>query len=437
MLLSLLLACTLCLPAYASVEGSDVVCGQTVDASGLSSEDCPDIDATQATVVTSTGEVLFARDAQSAVKIASITKVMTAIVALENASLDTTVTVDADAATVGESSAGLLEGDTMSLETALYALMVPSGNDAAIAIAKSVGEVMCGSADGAYDAFVAAMNAKAAELGCADTVYTNPHGLDFGDYEGEALHSTASDVAGVVSYAMKNDTFRTIVGGGSTTITVTSSDGSARNVDLESTDELLEVYEGMCGVKTGTTDYAGYCFAGAASRDVAELYTVVLGDDSSDGRFIDTETLLNWAYAHYAEKKLVNSTEYVEYNGSSVPVVAHVAHNGWCDASINATVADPDLAVTIFDLYGDVDQICDFATVEGDVHAGDVLGTITFYQAGETIATTDVIACDDQVAPNFFQGIGVAVDRFLRGMQGEPTVATTEFFNSVDAIYDK
>ena len=88
------------------------------------------------------GTVYFSRDASEPVKIASITKVMTAIVALENASLDTVVTVDEEAATVGESSAGLLQGDSMDLQTALYALMVPSGNDAAVAIAKCVGPLL-------------------------------------------------------------------------------------------------------------------------------------------------------------------------------------------------------------------------------------------------------------------------------------------------------
>ena len=96
-------------------------------------------------LVGSDGTVYFSRDVNAEVKIASLTKIMTAVVALENAPLDLIVTVDNEAATVGESSAGLLEGDTMSLETALYALMVPSGNDAGIAIAKSVGAHMSGA----------------------------------------------------------------------------------------------------------------------------------------------------------------------------------------------------------------------------------------------------------------------------------------------------
>ena len=149
-------------PALADVRKADVVYGQTVDARGLSVAQCPNIDAEYALVMDADGTVYFERNATSPTQIASITKVMTAIVALDAVasgavSLDSTVTVSAAAAAVGESSAGLQEGDAMPLEVALKALLVPSGNDAAVAIAETVG--------GSEDAFVAAMNAKAAELG--------------------------------------------------------------------------------------------------------------------------------------------------------------------------------------------------------------------------------------------------------------------------------
>ncbi|MFR4803339.1 MAG: D-alanyl-D-alanine carboxypeptidase family protein [Eggerthellaceae bacterium] len=186
---------------------TDEIVSEPISSSGITAALCPDIQAENALLV-SEDEPYFARCLR--VKIASITKVMTAIVALENASLDTVVTVDEEAATVGESSAGL-QGDSMDLQTALYALMVPSGNDAAVAIAKCVGPLLP-SYDGtnALEVFVAAMNEKAEELGCSDTLYSNPHGLDADGYESDA-HSTAADVGIVVSYAMENDLFREIV----------------------------------------------------------------------------------------------------------------------------------------------------------------------------------------------------------------------------------
>ena len=423
--------------AFAEVLESDEIGNKTVAARGLSADACPDIGATHAILVGSDGTVYFSRDVNAEVKIASLTKIMTAVVALENAPLDLTVTVDNEAATVGESSAGLLEGDTMSLETALYALMVPSGNDAGIAIAKSVGAHMSGDAATGYDTFIAAMNAKAADLGMSHSVYTNPHGLDFDAFGDEDLHSSARDVATLVSYAMQNDTFRGIVDAGSTTITVTSADGTARNVALQTTDELMGVYDGICGVKTGTTDDAGYCFAGAVSRDAGELYSVVLDSPSSDERFSDTVALMDWAYANIAQRSLVNSDQYVEYLGAHVPLVAKVAHNDWVDVAVDATVADPDLSANVFAAFGPVQAKATFNELSGDVHAGDVIGSLVFMQDDNQIAQTDIIAAEDVAAPNFFQGIGVGFDRWIHSIQHQPTVAETQECYYTQALSDR
>ena len=234
-LLACALACALALsgaawtaPAFADVRKADVVYGQTVDARGLAVAQCPSIDAEYAMVMGADGTVYFERNAQSPTQIASITKIMTGVVALDAVedgllSLDSPVTVSAAAAAVGESSAGLQEGDVMNLDAALKALLVPSGNDAAVAIAETIGALMEPGTSDPEAVFVNAMNAKAQELGCTDTVYDNPHGLDFDAYAGD-LHSTAADVAKVVQYAMTNDTFRAAVGGGSTTIQVTIFD---------------------------------------------------------------------------------------------------------------------------------------------------------------------------------------------------------------------
>ncbi len=175
------------------------------------------------------------------------------------------ITVSDKAGTTIGSSAQLRPGDTMSLKTALQGLLVPSGNDAAVAIAETVGARLVTDAQPDPEgAFVDAMNAKAAEIGCTDTLFTNPHGLDSDGYESDA-HSTAHDVAKMTAYAMQNDTFRSIVGGGDVTVTVTQKDGTQRAITLISTDELLGVYDGMVGVKTGTGDVALNCFAGACA----------------------------------------------------------------------------------------------------------------------------------------------------------------------------
>lgn len=153
----------------------------------------PDIQAQNAIVVAQDGTVYYERDADTEVKIASITKIMTAIVTLENTSGSEELTVDNRAATVGESSAGLLEGDRLTVSDCLKALMIPSGNDAALALATYVGGKIDPASSDPYATFIEAMNSTAAELGMEHTVFENPHGLDFSGWEGD-FHSTARDV---------------------------------------------------------------------------------------------------------------------------------------------------------------------------------------------------------------------------------------------------
>ena len=393
--------------AYADVRKADIVMGETVDARGLAVAQCPNIDAERAIVVDTDGTVYFERNADDAACIASVTKIMTGVVALDAVasgltSLDSTITVSADAAAVGESSAGLQEGDTMTLKTALYALLVPSGNDAAIAIAESVGAALrsSGTASGAADvkAFVAQMNATAQKLGCTNTVYENPHGLDFDQYNGN-LHSSAADQAKVVAYAMTNPTFRSVVGGGSTTITVKRG-GSSVDVFLETTDGFFDINDDAIGVKTGYTEKAGASFAGAVNKDGQELYAIVLGSTSESQRFFDADELV---FEHRKSYQLANCDQNTQMNGASVPLVAQVAHDDWIDRTVPATFADPQSAVEVFDLNGNVSQTVQFNELHGSVKAGQVVGTVTFKQRNQVIATQDLVACKDVPAPNFFR----------------------------------
>lgn len=447
-LLACVLACTLALSgvalplsAYADVRKADVVYGQTVDARGLSVAQSPSIDAEYAMVMGADGTVYFERNAQSPTKIASITKIMTGVVALDAVanglvSLDSSITVSAAAASVGESSAGLQEGDVMKLDAALKALLVPSGNDAAVAIAETVGALMEPGASDPQAVFVAAMNTKAQELGCIDTVYENPHGLDFDAYEG-ALHSTAADVAKVVQYAMTNDTFRAAVGGGSTTIQVTRADGTKADIYLETTDGFFDIYEYAVGVKTGVTLLAGPSFAGAANKDGRELYAIVINSSSEAQRFKDAENLCEWVYTHEISYQLANSPETTTLNGIEVPVAAEVAHAGWIDTTVKATLRDPAAAVTIFDLNGNVSQSLEFDELTGNVKEGDKVGTITFKQRNAVIATMDLVACEDVDAPNFFEGVGVWWDRLFRGFSGAQQVAQSITLNETPLVVDK
>lgn len=431
--------------AYADVRKADVIYGVSVDSRGLSVAQCPSIDAEYALVMDSEGTVYFERNAADSTQIASITKIMTALVALESAPLDTVVTTSARAATVGESSASLAEGDTMTLEIALNALLLSSGNDAAIAIAESVGRVIAGEAalsdEDAYDVFVERMNTRAAELGCTDTVFENPHGLDDGIWQG-SHHSCAADVGIMAQAVMKNDTFRSIVATPSTTIDVTRADGSLASLYLESTDEMLKNgFDGACGIKTGFTALAGWSFAGAANREGVEMYAIVIHSTSEAQRFTDAQTLLDWVYEHTGDYRLVNTSQTTasDVNGSfaDVPVVAEVAHTEWIDRTVKATVADPDQVIDIFDLNGNISQSVEYDELTGNVHAGDKIGTLTFKQRNSVMATVDLIAAEDVNAPDLFEGIGVWWDRLFRGFSGQSTVAESVLYNETPLVVDK
>lgn len=430
--------------ALADVRKADVVYGQTVDARGLSVSQCPSIDAERAFVMGADGTVYFERNANDPAQIASITKIMTAVVALDAvdaglASLDDTVTVSAEAAAVGESSAGLKEGDSMSLKTAITAMLVPSGNDAAVAISQAVGAKLRGaggaSGDTDEDAFVSRMNSTASDLGCTDTVYNNPHGLDFDQYAGD-LHSTASDQAKVVQHAMRNDLFRSVVSGGSTSIQVTRA-GQPTSISLQTTDGFLEISKDAIGVKTGFTDLAGESFAGATNRNGNELYAIVLDSSSEGQRFLDADTLCSWVYDHNVAYKLVNTSNTTTMSGTQVPLVADVALSAWTDKTVKATAADPNATANIFDLNGNVSQSVEYEKIDGTVHAGDKVGTITYKQRNETVATVDLIAAETVAGPNPIEAIGVWFSRLFGGFSGQQPEADSVLYNQTPLVVDK
>lgn len=430
--------------AHAEVRKSDIVMGSSVDSRGLSVAQSPSIDAKYAICMGSDGTVYYERDADTPSQIASVTKVMTGLVALRAVydgivSMDTTIAVSDEAASVGESSAGLISGDTMSLETALRALLVPSGNDAAVAIAQTVGQAMIdqglSNASDAQQAFVDEMNAEASRIGCTDTVYENPHGLDDGVFAG-SLHSTARDVAKVVKEAMGYQAFRDAVSLGDTDITVTRAGGDA-TIHLVATDQFPQYTEYAIGVKTGFTDLAGACFAGATNKNGLELYSIVLGCDDEATRFQDAATLAEWVYGHLVSYTLANSPDRIAMDGAQVPVIAEVACLDWIDKTVPATMEDPAASVELFDLNGNVSQTVEFYEPTGDVRTGDVVGHITFTQRNTIIASQDLVACESVAAPGVFERIGIFFDRLIRNFTGAEQHARSVVLNTTTLVVDK
>ena len=212
---------------------------------------------------------------------ASVTKVMTAMIVLDNASLDDVVTVPSFATEARGSSAGLVAGEEWTVYDLLVAMLVRSGNDAALTLAWHVGE-------GDIDAFVAMMNDRAAELGMDDTSFANPNGLDNEDH-----YSTANDLITLTKASLEYPVIQQIAR--IKTIKM-PADPTGKIRQVNNTNRLLGTYPGVVGLKTGDTPRADKVLLGITERSERRILTVVMG---SDDHFSDTRELVDWAYTTY------------------------------------------------------------------------------------------------------------------------------------------
>ncbi|QJX62795.1 D-alanyl-D-alanine carboxypeptidase [Niallia circulans] len=210
------------------------------------------------------GRVIFEKDAHTKRRIASITKIMTALLAVESGKLEETVTVSSNAIRTEGSSIYLQEGEKIKLEDLVYGLMLRSGNDAAVAIAETVG--------GSLDGFVYLMNQKAEEIGMKNTHFANPHGLD--DHEDH--YSTAYDMALLTRYAMNNDTYKKIAGTKSYRSESTNNEWD--RIWRNKNKLLTSLYEHSTGGKTGYTKRAKRTLVSTAEKDGVEYIAVTLND---------------------------------------------------------------------------------------------------------------------------------------------------------------
>lgn len=227
--------------------------------------------------------VIYGKNEDVKGAMASTTKIMTAIIVLENEDLDKQVEIGAKAAGTGGSRLGLSKGDKITIRDLLYGLMLRSGNDAAVALAVEV----CGTVEG----FAEVMNEKAKELGLENTNFVTPHGLDSSEH-----YTTAKELAILTDYALSNDIFKQIVSTKNYTITI---NGYAKV--LNNTNELLGVLEGVVGVKTGFTNGAGRCLVTETVRGERDIITVVLGADTKKDRTKDSIKLINYAFNNFNE----------------------------------------------------------------------------------------------------------------------------------------
>ena len=252
-----------------------------------------DVSAKSAVVIeATTGRILYQKNAHEKMPMASTTKIMTAIVAIENGNLNDTVEVGPNASGVEGSSIWLSVGEKMTLSDMLFGLMLASGNDAAVAIAEHVG--------GSVDEFVDMMNNKAHEIGAYNTHFANPNGLPTDNH-----YTTAYDLALISAYAMNNDMFREVV---KTQYKTLPWEGHEWNRVVKNKNKILWNYEGGNGVKTGFTEAAGRCLSAAAQREDMQLVSVVL---SAPDMFNDCMALMDYGFENYDNSLVVKAGELI------------------------------------------------------------------------------------------------------------------------------
>ena len=308
------------------------------------------------------GRVLYEKDADTPRPMASTTKIMTAIVALENCDVNEIIEIADEAVGVEGSSIYLQKGERMTLSDLLYALLLQSANDAAVAIAVGVG--------GSVENFARMMNEKALSLGLTSTHFENPNGLD-----ADGHVTTARELALLTAYALKNPTFAEIAA--TYKRKISGPDGTTRLVVNHN--KLLNMYDGCVGVKTGFTKKSGRCLVSAAQRESLTLVAVTL---SAPDDWHDHTALLDYGYENYRCEILCDEGGFIE----TLPVVGGVQDSLLC---VNCDY----VAATLPRDHGEITVDVQLPSmVYAPVNAGDVVGHVTYRCDGRIIGETDIKA---------------------------------------------
>ena len=335
-------------------------------------------------VEASTGTVIFEKDADSPRQVASVTKLMTLLIAFEalesgEITLDESVTVSSAAAGQEGSQALLDAGAAYPLEELLKATIVASANDAACALAERL--------SGTEEAFVARMNERAAELGLTNTVYQNCTGLP-----NSAMHTTARDVATLSCEVCKHPKYHEFA----TVWMYTLTHPSGRTTDLTNTNRLVRFYDGCDGLKTGSADVTKYCLSATAEKNGMRLIAIVLGSPASQTRFNEARAMLDYGFGSYKRyvvlhkgdllgrqvKVRLGSQEQVELAvGAGVSMLLRLGQ----EKQLSLEVEAPE-------------------QVDAPVMLGDTLGVIRVLLNGRVVAKIPAVAASDVSMPGLLEG---------------------------------
>ncbi len=334
---------------------------------------------------TSTGTIIFEKNADERREVASITKLMTALLVLEalergEVHLTDSVQVSANAAAMKGSQALLDANAVYSLEDLLRTTIMASANDSAVALA----EFLCGS----EEAFVARMNARAAELGMTNTCYVNCTG-----YPQAGQYTTARDVCTLCCEVAKHPLNTQY---SSVWIDKLTHPGG-RVTDLTNTNRLVRFYAGCDGFKTGSTDAARYCLAATAEKNGMRLVAIVLGTPVSQTRFDEARAMLDYGFANYQRVAIANRGDLL---GESLPV-----KGGAADSVELALGSGLSMLLKNGQQSGLRLELSLPESIDAPVEAGDIVGTVNVLMNGQIIAKLNCVAAGDVPRPGFIEGL--------------------------------
>lgn len=322
-----------------------------------------------------TGRILYEKNGEEVLPMASTTKIMTLLVTLENADLEGTVTVSSYAASMPDVQLNIREGERYRLKDLCYSMMLESHNDAAAAIAEHVG--------GSVEGFASMMNQKARDLGCYHTYFITPNGLDAEDEHG--VHSTtAEDLARIMRFCMQNDAFLSITR--ELSWNFTDLDGT-RSFTVNNKNAFLNMMEGALTGKTGFTNDAGYCYVGALEREGKRLIVALLAcgwPGNRTWKWSDTQTLMNYGLDTYHHETVGEEMIRME--------PAAVQDGRKESVELRADIGTVQMLLKEDDLFRiETDRPSE---LQAPVEAGEIVGTVAYYLNNDIVDIFPVYAAE-------------------------------------------
>lgn len=339
----------------------------------------PEIESAAAVVMeASTGSILYNKNAYDAYYPASTTKLMTSLLAIEQCPLSDIITCSRDSVeSIGWDSSriGLVAGESIDMENALYAILLASANEVSYAVAEHIG--------GTMENFVAMMNQRAADLGCVNTHFANPHGLD-----NEEHYSCPYDLALIAKKAIEYTTFRRVSGSYNHQIPATNKNEARWISNTHPFIKKNVVYEGVFAGKTGSTSKAGNCLVTCAEQNGMTLICVIMKAPNSATVQSDTKTLLDYAFNNFTLTPVAASESSAK---NAFPVLFEDEEALISDVSSPLSISDTSLVLPTGASYGDLTKKITLSPSEAFTSGENVIGEVSYYYADNYVGSAEIM----------------------------------------------